>query len=97
MSLRELVVNAIEHIAAARSTAAREHPSVLAPARRDVARIKGVSRAEIDAPWMVRTVTSLLSRVGALEERSKLALEVIDVIQRQADVHWGRDWREPVV
>ena len=97
MSLRELVVNSIEQVAATRNASAHGVPITPESVGRAVAHVRDSPRAVVDAPWMVRTVTSLLSRVGALEERNKAAFDAIEEIRTQADVHWGSDWRQPVV
>jgi hypothetical protein len=97
MSLRELVITAIEGVAAAQNASRRGRASMPESAGQAVAYGKGDRRGAADIPWMVRTVTSLLSRVGALEERNKAAFDAIEEVQTQAGVHWGGDWRKPIV
>jgi hypothetical protein len=97
MSLRELVIHAIEQVAATRNASTRGRTSMPESVGQAVAYGKGDRRSAADMPWMVRTVTSLLSRVGVLEERNKAASDAIEELQAQADVHWGGDWRKPVV
>lgn len=97
MSLRELVITAIEQVAAAQNASRHGIASIPESVGQAVAYGKGGRRGAADMPWMVRTVTSLFSRVGALEERNKAAFNAIEEIQTQADVHWGGDWRKPIV
>jgi hypothetical protein len=97
MSLRELVITAIEQVAAAQNASRRGRASIPESVGQAVAYGKGGRRSAADMPWMVRTVTSLLSRVGVLEERNTAASDAIEELRTQADVHWGGDWRKPVV
>ena len=93
MTLSDLVVNAIEQVAATHH-AVTQTPYLLIPGNVDLPVVAEQPRAEVDVPWMMRTVTSLVSRLGALEDRIRSQSHQLEELQGGANRNWGTKWRD---